>query len=325
MNPILTARHLSVGYPHTTILQNLDFALYPGDFVCLMGSNGRGKTTLLRTLCGQLKPCAGSITIDRQQLSDHTPQTISRSLAIVLTEKFDLPHMTVRQFVALARAPHTGFWGSLSGNDWKAVDQALEDLQITELKDKAYNQLSDGQKQMVSVARAVAQETPIILLDEPTNFLDMPHKMALLSLLKDIATKRRTAILFSSHDWDLVMEMCTLVWLVDLSGRLQVGMPEEIILWGDLSQSFNFHHIQFSRELGKFIGPKSFTHAVKISGGDPLAIRWTTHALAKEGIAVDQHAAVEVICHPRAWIFKQGAQTKDVQSLYQLIWTIREE
>lgn len=323
MKPVLRANDIGIGHSSTAILEHLNFALYPGDFVCLMGSNGRGKTTLLRTLCGQLPLIRGTIELQQHSLHSLAASQLSRHMAVVLTERLDLPHMTVKEFVALGRAPHTGFWGSLRAEDWEAVDRALKDLQIEELAQRPFNQLSDGQKQMVLVARAVAQETAIILLDEPTNFLDMPHKMNLLSLLKKIATERRTAILFSSHDWDLVTEMCTLVWLVDLHGKLQVGMPEEIILWGDLSLAFETHHIHFSRELGRFVEPKNFTHHVKLMAEDPLHRQWIAHALAKEGVGIDADAKTVVTCKTNNQEYTINQTEQSLSSLYHLIWAIK--
>lgn len=323
MKPVLEAKSLSVGYNKKAILENLEFALYPGDFVCLMGSNGRGKTTLIKSLCGQLELHSGKILLNQVDVENLSALQISHIISVVLTDRLDLPHLSVRQFVALGRAPHTGFWGSLRTRDWQAVERALQDLQIEELAELQYNQLSDGQRQMVAVARAVAQETPIILLDEPTNYLDMPHKMALLSLLKRIAYERRTAILFSSHDWDVISEMCTLVWLTDLQGKLQIGMPEEIILWGDLSETFDFQHIHFSREMGKFIEPKTYSHYVKLVGEDSLVVQWTTHALAKEGIGISAEALIAVHCADRTWTFCLDGKSKMISSLYQLIWEIR--
>lgn len=324
MNPLLTAKDIDVGYHHKPVLQRLNFCLYPGDFVCLMGSNGRGKTTLLRSLSAQLPLLAGTIEIDRKNILDLTAQELSSKIAVVLTDRLDLPHLTVRQFVSLGRAPYTGFWGNLQSRDWMAVDEALEKLQISDLASLQYNELSDGQRQMVAVARAVAQETPIILLDEPTNFLDMPHKLSLLSLLKNIAEERRTAILFSSHDWDVVAEMCTLVWLTNLDGKLQIGMPEEIILWGDLSRSFDFHQIHFSREEGRFMVPKTSTHSIQLIGEDALAKKWTSHGLLKEGIEIAENAEITVRCLEKRWELSYRGQQTEVQSLYQLIWSIRD-
>ncbi len=319
MRPIVKATDLSVGHDGHSILENLNFEIFRGDFICLMGSNGRGKTTLLRTLTSLLPTIKGDILFNENSLESYSAVELSKLIAVVLTERLDLANITVWDFVAMGRAPYTNFWGTLKESDCRIIDNSLRALHFEKFKNCFFNELSDGQKQKVLIARALAQDTPILFLDEPTNFLDMPRKMELMVLLKRIAEKEKKAILFSSHDWELALEMNSQLWLIDDEGKFNVGMPEEIILRKKLFSSFVSEDVEFSTTKGRFeevIAPTKFVRLI----GENDCVKWTAHALRKNAIGVDEKSLITVCCNPDGWLVEGENGQKAFDNLFSLVW-----
>ncbi|MCK5884278.1 MAG: ABC transporter ATP-binding protein [Bacteriovoracaceae bacterium] len=319
MKPIVSAKKLSVGHQGLSILSDLSFDIFPGDFICLMGSNGRGKTTLLRTLSSLLTPIAGEIFIAEREISQFSAIELAKTVSVVLTERIDIPNISVWDFVSMGRAPYTNFWGALGASDNAIVEESLIALGFFKQRNRLFNELSDGQKQKVLIARALAQNTPVILLDEPTNFLDMPRKMELMVLLKRIAAEKNKAILFSSHDWELALEMNTHLWLIDDSGEFNVGMPEEIILQQKLFSSFKSSEIVFSTKKGRFEEVISPVYSVALEG-DEYGVKWTGHALRKKRISVDTNSAITIVCHQSYWEIVKGDRRVRLDDLFSVVW-----
>ncbi len=215
----LQLRDISLGYTSggntKTVASCISASLDRGGLTCLLGPNGAGKSTLLRTLTGLLRPLAGTIEINGSSLESYSSSELSKLVSVVLTDRFNLPDMTARQLVALGRSPYTGFWGRMSDNDEREVDEVMALTGITDLAQRSVDTLSDGERQKVMIAKALAQHTPIILLDEPTAFLDYPSKVETMSLLHTLAAERGKTILLTTHDVEIALQLADRIWMLD--------------------------------------------------------------------------------------------------------------
>jgi iron complex transport system ATP-binding protein len=210
-NTILSASSLSIGYltkkEKVVVASDLNLNLHAGKLISLVGANGIGKSTLLRTLCGIHRPIAGIVSLNDNDIQTFEPLTLAQNLSLVLTEKLPPSNLTVFELIALGRQPYTNWLGKLSEEDLEKVNQAMQLTQIENLKDKKHFEISDGQLQKVLIARALAQDTPLIILDEPTTHLDLLHKVSVFKLLKKLSKETNKCILFSTHDIDLAIQL----------------------------------------------------------------------------------------------------------------------
>lgn len=215
VNNVLEVHDLSVGYHKKVVCQNISFTVGKGECTAIVGVNGIGKSTLLRTL-GKLQPSlSGDIRIDGTSISEMKPQHFAMRASVVLTEPVASKNLTVKELVALGRQPYTNWIGSLTTWDKEKIWEAMDVLQLIDLSDKKCHELSDGQLQRVMVARALAQDTNIILLDEPTTHLDLFHKVQILKLLKSIAHRTKKTILFTSHEIEMAIQLCDSMLILD--------------------------------------------------------------------------------------------------------------
>ena len=244
--------NLTTGYltsrRRVEIQKNITVTLNSGEFTCLLGPNGAGKTTLLRTLAGFLPPLSGHIDIKGRHLGLYTQTELSKLIGIVLTERPSVSSMTVEQLVALGRSPYTGFWGRISDHDRHVAQQAMEMTGIVPLRDRLVDTLSDGERQKVMIAKALTQETPVILLDEPTAFLDYPSKAETMRLLSTLAHKQNKTILQSTHDLNMALALADKIWLTDKNLGVAIGTPRELSDNGELERFFLREGIAFDRE-----------------------------------------------------------------------------
>lgn len=239
---MLTLKNLSIGYfsakNNIKIQHNINATLERGELTCLLGPNGAGKTTLLRTIAGFLPALEGEISLNDRDIKNFSKKEMSEYLSVVLTEKPKVQAMTVEQIVGLGRSPYTGFWGRINNEDSKVITKALEETGIIELKDRAVDTLSDGELQKVMVAKSLAQSTPIILLDEPTAFLDFPSKAETLRLLTKLAHDQNKSILQSTHDLNMALALADKLWVMDKNHGFMVGTPRELSDNGVLEKYF---------------------------------------------------------------------------------------
>lgn len=245
----ITLKDLSIGYrTHANeriVATGINERLEPGVMTCLIGSNGIGKSTLLRTLAAFQPKIGGEITIGDRELPTISTSELSKLIGIVLTDKPDTPNLTVRQLVALGRSPYTGFWGKCSDEDWRIVDQSLRAVGSVVDGDRPIASLSDGERQRVMIAKALAQQTPIILLDEPTAFLDYPSKIDIMTTLRSICHDMRKTILLSTHDFELALQLADCIWLMDREKGITAGTPRELSDNGSLSRFIDRGSIHF--------------------------------------------------------------------------------
>lgn len=230
----------------------LTASLREGELTCLLGPNGAGKSTLLRTLSGTLTPLSGSVVVDGRRLDSYTPRELARIIGVVLTEKPPLGSMKVEQLVAMGRSPYTGFWGRLSADDMALVDEAIAQVRIENLRGRTVASLSDGERQKVMIAKALAQQTPVIYLDEPTAFLDFPSKVEIMQLLRSLSLHREKTVFISTHDLEIALQIADCAWLLDKEHGLVTGTPRELADNGSLGVYFNRDGVRFDPLTGHF-------------------------------------------------------------------------
>ena len=245
-------QQLSIGYRShkavKTVAADINADIRQDELTCLLGANGVGKSTLLRTLSAFQPKLGGSIVVGGRDIADYDAKALSRLVSVVLTEKPDVRNMSVRDLVALGRSPYTGFWGTNSAADLRVVDEALQLVGIDRLADRSVDTLSDGERQKVMIAKALAQQTPVIYLDEPTAFLDCPSKVEVLLLLKRICREQHKTIFLSTHDVELALQVADRIWLLDSVAGLTVGTPRELADDGTLSRFVERDGIVFDRQ-----------------------------------------------------------------------------
>ena len=196
---------LSIGYSHKVIATDINAQIKGGELTCLTGRNGTGKSTLMRTLAGFLKPLGGSALLDGHDVSRLSPAERSHLISVVLTDRVDVDGMRVQDLVSVGRQPYTGFFGKMSSDDEEVVNKAIADVGMTDFAGRQVNSLSDGERQKVMIAKALAQQTPVILLDEPTAFLDYPSKKEMFQMLAQLCHEQGKAVLVSTHDLDIAL------------------------------------------------------------------------------------------------------------------------
>lgn len=243
--------HLTTGYRRhgreKTLCREVTARLRRGELTCLLGVNGSGKSTLLRTMTGLLPPIQGSIELEGQALSSWSRHELARRVGVVLTDSVPVPTLRAEEVVAMGRIPYTGFWGNLSDEDRRLVDRAMRMVGMTRFRHRRLATLSDGERQKLMIAKALAQQTRTILLDEPIAFLDFPSKVEVLTLLRTLARKDRKAVLLSIHDLELALQMADRLWVLCGDGCLLEGLPRALAAEGALDFLFKSEGLSFDR------------------------------------------------------------------------------
>jgi len=253
---ILQASQISIGYSHKkekiVVASDISISLEKGKLIALAGANGVGKSTLLKTITGILQPLSGTVLLNEKKITTYDPLELAQNLSIVLTEKLPPSNLTVFELIALGRQPYTNWIGKLTDTDLSKVNEAMELTQISHLADKKHYEISDGQLQKVLIARALAQDTPLIILDEPTTHLDLLHKVSLFKLLKKLTQETEKCILFSTHDIDMAIQLSDEMIIMTPEIVIQ-DEPCNFISKGIFATLFNDEHIIFDQEKGKFV------------------------------------------------------------------------
>lgn len=281
-NTLLSVDQLSVGYKEgvtkNILFENLTVNLYAGELVCFMGPNGIGKSTLIRTLAG-LHPAISSLKVG----FGVDPQKIS----VVLTDRITAVNMTVRELVTYGRYPYLDWNIKLSHEDREIIERSITLTRIHHLIDKKLYELSDGQLQMTMIARALVQDTPIILLDEPTAHLDLNNRVEIMNLLRNICRTAGKSILVATHELDLALQTADLVWLVGNDKKIRTGIPEDLVLNGSFDEIFQFKG--FDLKTGKVFHEAHRNLAVNLIG-EGHEFLWTKNALERCGFIITENA-----------------------------------
>lgn len=286
---VMQLSELAVGYrtkkEDKLLLKDLNLEIRQGEVVCLLGQNGVGKSTLLRTIAGIQPPLGGEIWLNKKKLSGLSTQELAWRISIVLTEKVSAGNLSVYDLVALGRHPYTNWLGILTSSDKAKVDEAIGLTNINYLAERKIGELSDGQYQKAMIARAVAQDGELMILDEPTAFLDLNNSVEIFLLLRRLAYEKNKAVVVSTHDFHLAMEFADRLWLTNFNSPLYEGLPEDLGLNGRLEESM--FHEGFGLDLltGRVVLPKKEKAVISLEGSSP-AHRWTRRALERNGYLV---------------------------------------
>ena len=252
-NTVYTTHDLAVGYRNgktaVTLLQGLNLSLEKGKLVALLGQNGAGKSTLLRALTCDERPISGTIKVNGRSLADMSQKDRSRLIGLVSTERIQAGALTVTELVGLGRQPHTGFLGRLDDEDHEIVRQSMEDAGIIGKANEYMASLSDGERQKAMIARALAQQTPIIILDEPTAFLDVASRIETMRLLQTLAHDRGKAVLLSSHDISQSLMLADELWLITTDRQVITGSTDELVASGAMDRLFDNRSIHFNNQI----------------------------------------------------------------------------
>lgn len=255
LEPVMSTKSLSIGYASgkrkTVLAENLDLCIESSSVICLLGQNGIGKSTLLRTLSKMQPPLDGDILLEGESIYSIARNDLAKKIGLVLTERIPESNLTVYEMVALGRQPYTNWIGKMVEEDKELVRRALKGAQLEELADMRCDELSDGQLQRAMICRAVAQDTKLILLDEPTAHLDIQHKIETFQLLKKLAVELGRSILISTHEVQLATQMADVLWLMNTEG-ITSGSPEDLIREGRINELFDRNTIHFDKETRQF-------------------------------------------------------------------------
>lgn len=310
-NTLLSVDQLTVGYQDgifkNILLENLSVSLCAGELVCFMGPNGIGKSTLIRTLAGlhpPLTPIGRTGGVDPQKIS------------VVLTDRITAVNMTVRELVTYGRYPYLDWNIKLSNKDIELIDRSIILTHIHHLIDKKLYELSDGQLQMTMIARALVQDTPIILLDEPTAHLDLNNRVEIMNLLRNICRTEGKAILVATHELDLALQTADLVWLVGNDKKIRTGIPEDLVLNGSFDEIFQFKG--FDLKTGKVFHEAHRNLAVNLIG-EGHEFLWTKNALERCGFIITENATALITISKNQKNIEWSFNSQEFGSLRELL------
>lgn len=255
--PIIETLLLSAGYGKgestTVVVDNLSFSLYEGEFALLLGCNGAGKSTLLRTISNVQKPLSGEVKICGENIENISPRELAQKISAVFTDKTMAGGLKVEEVVALGRHPYTGFFGKITKEDKEIIMSVLSLVGMGQKSKKYLSQLSDGERQKVMIAKALAQQTPLMILDEPTAFLDLPSRVEILYLLRRLADEQGKAILLSTHDVEQSLSVADKLLLFGDSDRVEFMPTQVAIENGAIDNLFISRGIEFNKQTGRFL------------------------------------------------------------------------
>ena len=284
---VIQGYDLRIGYrtgkQEKVVHEHLDFELRAGELTCLLGANGAGKSTLLRTLSASQPSLGGELKMLDKPLKEYTEKERSRTIGVVLTDKTFAGGLSVYELVALGRQPHTGFFGRLTKEDKRIVQEAMENVDIAHKARNYVAELSDGERQKVMIAKALVQECPLILLDEPTAFLDVVSRIEIMHLLHRLAVEQQKAILLSTHDIEQALVLADKLWLLSKENGLQCGVTEDVILNRQMENLFPHKDIRFDYEHGIYTLHENNQKEISVESEDKVLLHWICNALQRNG------------------------------------------
>lgn len=323
--------NLSIGYTGKksikVVAEGIQAGINRGELTCLLGANGVGKSTLLRTLSAFQPKLSGQIRILDKDIETYSNQQMAKVISVVLTERCDVQNLSVTELVGLGRSPYTGFWGILSKDDKAIVGRAIALVGIGHLADRMVHTLSDGERQKVMIAKALAQETPIIYLDEPTAFLDYPSKVEMMQLLHTLSRQTDKTIFLSTHDLELALQIADKIWLMDKRKGVVIGTPEDLSIDGSLSDFFVRKGIVFEPETGLFGVEYECTSHIGLKGqGQRYAM--VRKALLRNGIEsnsdlTDTYIDADENGSKSFGLHRQGKETVEANSIEELLSAVK--
>ncbi len=293
---ILTAENLTVGYKSKRVLSNLNLTLKTGELTCLLGPNGAGKSTLIRTLSGIQPALEGQTLFFEKEVNLISKKDLATKLSMVLTEKANPGNLTAFAVVALGRFPYTSWLGNLSKQDTEKIKWAMQATGTVEFANIHIAELSDGERQKVMIARALAQDTPVIYLDEPTAHLDLPNRIEIFHLLKKLASEEDKAILLSTHEMNMALTSADNLWLINQDKTISTGVPEDLVINGAFEKAFSKDQMYFDYDIGEFKRSLKQSEISVCLIGPSILKKWTERALQRNNYAVvdELHADITI-------------------------------
>ena len=291
---VIQGKDLCIGYrtgkKEKIVHEHLNFELQAGELTCLLGANGAGKSTLLRTLSASQPSLGGELQMLDKPVAEYTEKERSRTIGVVLTDKTFAGGLSVYELIALGRQPHTGFFGRLNKDDRRIIEEAMENVGIAH-KARSYTaELSDGERQKVMIAKALVQECPLILLDEPTAFLDVVSRIEIMHLLHRLAIEQEKAILLSTHDIEQALVLSDKLWLLTKGKGLQCGVTEDVILNHQMDGLFTHTDIRFDYDHGVYYPTVQGCREINVESPDKTLLHWAINALNRHGYQCVSHA-----------------------------------
>ncbi len=320
---LLHTKKLAIGYSKTKVLhQNLMLQLHAGEMIGLIGPNGCGKSTLIRSLAGLQPTLDGSIYINNTPLSQLSQTQRAKLIAVVLTDRINTQSLTVQQLVEMGRFPHTNWAGKLQEKDHQIVTKSIQQVHLSHKSHCFYNELSDGEKQRVMIAKALAQDTPIIFLDEPTAHLDLPNTIDIMMLLQQLASHTKKAILLSTHELELALQVCDKLWLLTAAG-IKRGIPEDMILSGYIDKAFTPNQFYFDDSIGNFrVKYQQKNIPIRLMGENSKVLYWTQRTLERMGYTLKEEADCSITLlstDPIKWKFTNSLYEDTFYNLENLL------
>ena len=294
----LNAHDLTIGYRQgrhdTVVMEGLDLVLKPGKLTALLGANGRGKSTLMRTLAGSQPRLGGRIEYGGRDIDKMSRKELSRMLSLVYTDRTQAGGLTVKELVSLGRQPYTGFFGRLDDEDRMVVDAAMDASGIRHKQDNFLAELSDGERQKAMIAKVLAQETPVVMLDEPTAFLDVASKADVVKLLHSLAHDKGKAVLLSTHDVSQALLLADELWVITADRQIEQGFTEDLVLGGVMQKMWNGGNASFNMSVGDFDVELPVVLTVNLDCHDMQLRHWIGNALRRNGFGLDAKSDVRV-------------------------------
>lgn len=330
MKDVLDLRQLAIGYRlksgNKVVAQNITETLKKGELVCLLGPNGAGKSTLIRTISGSQKPLDGQVLLEGKDIFQIASRKLAQKLGLVLTERVHGGMLSSYEVVGLGRYPYTRWSGKLQPEDHKIVQWAITKVGAEEFIERMLSELSDGERQKIMVAKALAQEPEIMILDEITAFLDLPRRIEIMQLMRQLAKKENKCILMSTHDMELALKYADKLWLLPKNGELSIGAPEDLVLNGTFAKAFESEGIHFDVQKGAFESHEPYQKKIRLKGsGNELL--WTKKALERARIEVVEHSeltiAVKKSRRGMSWKVISDTLNAETSSIYELLQTIK--
>lgn len=324
---VLHTENLTVGYPakkeDKTLIKDINISLKAGELVCLLGQNGVGKSSLLRTLLNLQPSLSGKVFLLDRELSSYSSLDVAKQVSLVLTDPIQTGNLTVTELVALGRSPYTAWTGQLSSKDWEKVRWAIDSTKINYFQDKRLYELSDGQLQKALIARAIAQEGELIILDEPTAHLDMNNRVEIMRLLKELTQTTGKAILVATHELQLTLQLADQLWLTNFNQPLISGAPEDLALSGKLEETYYHEGFEFDIKTGRAELPTKGQVPIQLTGkGDWYY--WTANALRRSGFYLEEKAEVKISqTKDNSWEVESSTDTKMVKTIDELVTLVR--
>jgi len=323
--PDISLNNLTIGYSSKKelkiLLSGISTKLFSGEIIALMGSNGSGKSTLLRTLTGFHQPLSGEVLLNNRDIFGISMRERAGFISFVSTDPVRVGNMTVFDLVGLGRYLHSGWWGNLLSEDLKMIEHCLQLSGMSGFESRQLNSLSDGERQRAMIARALAQDTPVIILDEPTAFLDVRNKYEIIHLLRELSLTKGKLVIFSTHDFSISLGMADKIWLIN-DGKLCEGAPEDLAMNDQFQSLFDGSPITFHSETGEIVLSDLPVKGINlvVEGNEKM---WLLKALNRKGLFIDPTSQVKLNVEKKGndsvFLLEEAGRKACYHSIYELL------